>query len=172
MKRKETLFGMCRSKELVLRLLLVIQVIVLVAGQQQAAFVGPPGWRMVDRFYGFRFELRGDNLHDSEFSNVVEKKANEMGCFGWIQQSPRGTLVGEMRCNINRGPLMETFLKEGHEAAKVTDVDTKVYKDTKIRLHFSSFKVLPDDRETCFLEPPHQCEDVAARSSETDGGEL
>ena len=25
--------------------------------QQQAAFAGPPGWRMVDRFFGFRFEL-------------------------------------------------------------------------------------------------------------------
>jgi hypothetical protein len=38
----------------------------------------------------------------------------------------------------------------------------KVYDDTKIRLHFSHFKILEKERETCFLDKPHQCPDYAA----------
>lgn len=34
---------------------------------------------------------------------------------------------------------------------------SKIYEDTKIRLHFSTFKVLEDNRDTCFVDPPHQC---------------
>ena len=33
----------------------------------------------------------------------------------------------------------------------------KDYENTKIKLHFSHFKILPDERETCFRDAPHQC---------------
>ena len=42
----------------------------------------------------------------------------------------------------------------------------QVYSDTKIRLHFSHFKILETDRDTCFLDQPHQCSDLS--SSPTD----
>lgn len=35
-----------------------------------------------------------------------------------------------------------------------------MYEDTKIRLHFSHFKILEDGRDTCFLDPPHKCDDI------------
>ena len=37
---------------------------------------------------------------------------------------------------------------------------TRVYEDTKIKLHFSHFKVLDGKRETCFREEPHCCKDL------------
>ena len=37
----------------------------------------------------------------------------------------------------------------------------KYYTDTKIKLHFSHFKVLGPERETCFRDAPHQCEDLS-----------
>jgi hypothetical protein len=40
----------------------------------------------------------------------------------------------------------------------------QVYSDTKIRLHFSHFKILDSARETCFLDKPHQCPDMRASS--------
>jgi len=40
-----------------------------------------------------------------------------------------------------------------------------VYSDTKIRLHFSHFKILEPSRETCFLDTPHQCADIKAKNS-------
>lgn len=35
-----------------------------------------------------------------------------------------------------------------------------MYEDTKIRLHFSHFKILPPSRSTCFVDSPHQCPDL------------
>ncbi len=42
---------------------------------------------------------------------------------------------------------------------------SQVYSDTKIRLHFSHFKILDPARETCFLDKPHQCPDLAAQKT-------
>ena len=148
-------------------LVLLLLIVAQTACQQQAAFAGPPGWRMVDRFYGFRYEVKGDALQSSDFMTAVAKHAEELGCFGWIQLSPSGSMVGEARCNVNRGPLLETFLSEGVPEAKVQGAEVKVYKDTKIRLHFSTFKVLPADRDTCFLDTPHQC---ASHTGDGDAG--
>jgi hypothetical protein len=36
------------------------------------------------------------------------------------------------------------------------------YSDTKIRLHFSHFKIVEESRDTCFYDEPHRCEDIAA----------
>ena len=65
------------------------------------------GWRMVDRFGGFRYEVEADSLEQ------IATKADELGCFGWVrrpaacaarsalaqaQRTERGTAVGEARC--------------------------------------------------------------------------
>ncbi len=44
----------------------------------------------------------------------------------------------------------------------VEKIDLKDYPDTKIKLHFSHFKILDHARKTCFREPPHQCPEYAA----------
>jgi len=36
----------------------------------------------------------------------------------------------------------------------------KDYEDTKIKLHFSHFKIINAERETCFRDKPHQCEET------------
>lgn len=54
----------------------------------------PPGWRMIDRFYGFRYEIIGG---DVSLIESVKKEADNKGCFGWIQRSLNNNLVGEAR---------------------------------------------------------------------------
>ena len=121
--------------------------------QMQAAFSGPPGWRMVDRFYGFRYELEGTDLFDSDLEEAIVKKADEMGCFGWIQKTDKGSYVGEVRCAKQRGPIFQEWLRTYNNV--IAAAHFKVYEDTKIRLHFSTFTILPEDRDTCFLDKPH-----------------
>jgi hypothetical protein len=45
-----------------------------------------------------------------------------------------------------------------------------VYEDTKIRLHFSHFKILEEARDSCFLEPPHKGEDLGGSDSDEGRG--
>jgi acylphosphatase len=139
--------------------------IILVQGQ-------PEGWRMVDRFYGFRYEITGDNLFEKGFEQAARHEADVLGCFGWIQKSPRGSLVGEARCNKIQGPKFQEWLSHGPNGATGTKMDLKIYPDTKIRLHFSSFKVLEDSRDTCFLDQPHQCVEFNPPSSGKGHSEL
>ena len=130
-------------------------------------FSQPPGWRMVDRFYGFRYELQGAKLSNS-IATQIQAKADELGCFGWVQ--PKGGMfVGEVRCNKAKGPVMQQWLQESSGA----DIaNFKVYEDTKIRLHFSHFKILEEGRDTCFLDPPHQCESDKSHEQSSFGSEL
>lgn len=81
-------------------LLLILCSIAL--GQQE-------GWRMVDRFYGFRFETSSFSNDDIE---IVEKAAINYGCFGWIQNSKSSTLVGEIRCAKEKGIWFHNWLKK------------------------------------------------------------
>jgi hypothetical protein len=117
----------------------------------------PEGWRMVDRFYGFRYEISGSNILSRGFEQAAKHEADLLGCFGWIQKSSRNTLVGEARCNKIQGPKFQEWLSHGPNGVGVSNFETKIYSDTKIRLHFSAFKVLEDSRDTCFLDQPHQC---------------
>ena len=41
----------------------------------------------------------------------------------------------------------------------VDHVHVKDYEDTKIKLHFSHFKLLDSRRETCFRDEPHSCDE-------------
>lgn len=118
------------------------------------------GWRMVDRFYGFRFEISGSNILGLDFQKSIQQKADELACFGWVQESGADTLVGEARCSKSNGPKFESWLKSGYSEAAVDTVEVKVYDDTKIRLHFAYFKILDKSRDTCFLDRPHMCSAV------------
>lgn len=120
------------------------------------AFDGPPGWRMVDRFAGFRFELKGNVIGVGMRQSMAET-AEELGCFGWVQNTARRTVVGEVRCAKTIAPQMKEWMIHGPEGAQVDSLDIKDYENTKIKLHFSHFKILPDNRETCFRDKPHQC---------------
>jgi hypothetical protein len=76
--------------------------------------------------------------------------ADELRCFGWIQATSRGTIVGEARCSKQNGPALLEWLRNGTPGDQVHDVLVKYYEDTKIKLHFAYFKVLPEERDTCF----------------------
>jgi hypothetical protein len=132
----------------------------------------PDGWKMTDRFFGFRYELKGSGILDVGFEQSVLKEADEIGCFGWIQKNHYGNLVGEARCSKHRGPLFQEFLAKGPKGSTVTEFDAKIYPDTKIRLHFSTFKILPPNRDTCFLDSPHKCEEFEDSAGRSHGIEL
>ena len=127
----------------------------------------PEGWKMTDRFYGFRYEVFG-KVQGVNFRKSAQEEAETLGCFGWTQNTVQGTVVGEARCSKRTGPMFEKWLGKGPESATVEKADLKVYEDTKIRFHFSHFRILEDGRSTCFEESPHQC---AAADGESAGKE-
>lgn len=97
-----------------------------------------------------------------------------MGCFGWIQRLPvdgnkinNFKLVGEARCSKVQGPIFHNMIKTECKSERINEIkfNDMVYADTKIRLHFSSFKILEPSRETCFLNEPHKCNDNGPDSS-------
>ncbi|KAL9182839.1 hypothetical protein ACHAXT_004118 [Thalassiosira profunda] len=97
----------------------------------------PEGWRMTDRFVGFRYQLT-PRLQAGNVKALIRDKADALFCFGWVQDS-KDTVVGEARYS---------------EAESIVSRD---YPDTKIRLHFSAFKVVSPGRNTCFRDAPHKC---------------
>mmetsp|Transcript_2926 Transcript_2926/g.4201 ORF Transcript_2926/g.4201 Transcript_2926/m.4201 type:complete len:170 (-) Transcript_2926:2028-2537(-) len=117
-----------------------------------AVAVHQEGWKMTDRFIGFRYEVYG-NVKDTGIREEIKEKADKLACFGWAQYSPHNTVVGEVRCNKNAGKVMKGWIK-----AMTSKVDLKEYDDTKIKLHFSHFKIISDGRETCFRDEPHRCD--------------
>ena len=87
----------------------------------------PEGWRMIDRFYGIRYQLTScDGLE--KFAVAL---ADELACFGWIQ-SPQSSqnvtapvFVGEARCSKKQGPKFQSYLNSycskltGHPADNI-----------------------------------------------------
>lgn len=107
-------------------------------------------WEMKNRYFGFRYEIATDNL--DEIVNEAIQLASKFKCFGWIQkQANDSKVVGEYRCSKNRGLQLHESLRKDYSTT------TKIYKDTKIRLHFTEFKYLDESRDTCFLDTPHKC---------------
>ena len=106
------------------------------------------------RYTGFRFEIAVNQEFD--FKSLIQSRAEMNFCFGWIQDSPRarGTLVGEARCKKDAGKKMIEFITALSSDDKS---NIRVYEDSLIRLHPSSFKVMPVGRNTCFREEPHKC---------------
>ena len=134
------------------------------------------GWKMVDRFFGFRYEIseKPEPAADALIEALVAK-ANSLKCFGWTQRIiTKESVVGEVRCMKKAGSKMKTWLENYDESMK----EILVYADTKIRLHFTYFKVLDPNRNTCFLQAPHKCEDekvdtaAVAGSASASGEEL
>jgi hypothetical protein len=115
----------------------------------------PEGWRMQDRFHGFRYQISGS----TEVVEKVTSAADDLGCFGWIQNPRDDVYVGEARCSKERGIKFEEQIKAVHQGSP-NQLAIKQYSDTKIRLHFSHFKHLEKERDTCFLDEPHKCSDI------------
>lgn len=77
----------------------------------------PAGWRMVDRFYGFRYELKVPSGTNTEsFMGSVVDKAGRLGCFGWVQNASGDRVVGEGRCNKVKGPQFQEWLAKAEIA--------------------------------------------------------
>jgi hypothetical protein len=128
--------------------------VALAAGSANDAYAG---WRMVDRFSAFRFEVAGAFRRPRMVKAIVDK-ADELSVFGWVQVPQRtGTVVGEVRGTIATARAMEAHLRAlaGPEGAATLAV--RPYADTRIRLLFSTFRVLDPSRMTCFEEAPHAC---------------
>ncbi|CAM9621729.1 unnamed protein product [Chrysoparadoxa australica] len=145
---------------MLIHLILSVLCLLLFTLEVHAASTVPDGWRMQDRFFGLRFEVFGE-VQGVGFNKAAVAAAEEIGCFGWVQNSARGTIVGEARCSKQNGPKFVDFLNAGPPGAVIETVETKIYEDTKIKLHFSHFKALEDTRKTCFKDAPHQCPDFA-----------
>ncbi|KAG9401931.1 hypothetical protein AC1031_007635 [Aphanomyces cochlioides] len=99
-------------------------------------------------FHGFRFELRDPSLSPEKIAD----QAREHACFGWVQPTPSDSLVGEVRCRGRHGQHMQSWIESNPQAGVL------VYPSTKIRYHFTSFRVLDRERRTCFQTAPHACE--------------
>jgi len=141
---------------------------------------------MEERYSGIRFSIRGNGgLQDADLhlKEKIQQKADELFCFGWVQDS-KTDIVGEARCYKELGHKLKLYLVQGLKSeiaassnanASLTnsahtpiatlsplirETDILSYADTKIKLHFSHFKILDEERITCFRDHPHQCEDL------------
>ena len=77
-----------------------------------------------------------------------------------IQNTAKGSLVGEARCNSRATAMFREYLEKGPENARISKSNVYVYPDTKIKFHFSDFRILVDEHKTCFDGPelsPHLC---------------
>ncbi len=119
---------------------------------------------MTDRYYAFRYELHGVEPNIEARLLAIQSKAELYGCFGWVQ-SATASIVGEARCGKKSGPILKTWLRDTQEVP-LAQADFHDYADTKIRYHFSHFKILPVERVTCFDQAPHKCGDAAPREKE------
>ena len=81
----------------------------------------------------------------------------QVGGFGWVQNKGTNSVVGEYRGNIVGAETLKQTIREGPAVAQVESAEFFDYEDTKIRYHFSHFRILEDGRETCFEEAPHAC---------------
>ncbi|KAL3772152.1 hypothetical protein ACHAWO_004169 [Cyclotella atomus] len=116
----------------------------------------PDGWRMKDRFMGFRYEIFSRNSNDTATKASIRHKADELFCFGWVQDSPRQSVVGEVRCSRDNGFKMKAHL-DLIALASNTTISIRDYPNTLIRLHPSHFKIFSNERNTCFRDEPHKC---------------
>lgn len=130
-------------------ILLLHTLLVLASGSIDAHQV----WRRKElRYTGFRFEIVTQSEFD--FKSLIQSRAENHFCFGWVQDSSRGTIVGECRCKNDAGKKMMEFITA---LSSDDESNIRVYEDSLIRLHPSSFKVMPEARVTCFRDEPHIC---------------
>jgi hypothetical protein len=76
-----------------LLLLSILSLIVVISVSTNADEV----WRdKALRYSGFRYEISVENS-DFDYKALLQSRAESFFCFGWVQDSPRGTIVGEAR---------------------------------------------------------------------------
>ena len=130
----------------------------------------PRAWSRSARFSALRFACPG--AYDRRaFAVSLRDLADDMLAFGWVQVSRNGTgpVVGEFRASAAAAPSFEAALAAGAPGAGLP-CDTRRYPNTLLRLHFADFKLLTDERETCFESPPHACEGGSGGDGGVAGG--
>ena len=136
-----------KMKMTLLPIILLLTLSILVSGDEH-----PELRDKALRYTGFRFELpvvqKGFDI-----KSLIQSRAETNFCFGWVQDSPRGSIVGEARCKKAPGKQMFDFIS----ALGAEESNILFYEDSLIRLHPSSFKIMPPGRNTCFREEPHKC---------------
>ena len=86
----------------------------------------PDGWKMTDRFYGFRYELQGENIDKQQVLESIQNEADNFACFGWAQETHHGSIAGEARCSKARGKVFQEKLQMISE--QISKVDILVIK--------------------------------------------
>lgn len=102
-----------------------------------------------------------------EYMEYLQVLATRYALFGWVQLNNKNNIVGEFRGNKLYANKFSDIIKtcpEEYGEIKVffiilKNVFIKKYDDTRIKYHFTHFRILLDGRETCFNDPPHQCDD-------------
>jgi hypothetical protein len=91
----------------------------------------------------------------TEVMTSIRDKADDLSGFGWVQAPAYnpGIIGGEFRGNKKTAQLMSSFLR----AIPALVCAVEPYTDTKIRYHFSHFKMMNSQRIMCFEEVPYQC---------------
>eukprot|EP00904_Undaria_pinnatifida_P002716 jgi/Undpi1/12445/HiC_scaffold_5.g02116.m1 len=140
------------------RVVLALAAVALASGDLADDFNIPEGWRMEDRYHGFRYKASvGEGCQ--QYEKAAQAAADELACFGWVQRPGAGTMVGEGRCSKATGKHMLERLRMGPgDGCEVGPFEVKDYPDTKIKLHFSHFKILgvPDTPHKCPEFPTSQ----------------
>jgi hypothetical protein len=89
-----------------INLALLLELLICVIAQ-------PEGWKMTDRFYGFRYQLAGSDDVIKEIVSIADR----LGCFGWVQRSTELLLVGEARCTKLNGAHFDDAVRSLHEGS-------------------------------------------------------
>ena len=118
----------------------------------------PDGWKMHDRFVGFRYLISLEhNIDISEAYDTmkgIRYRADKSFCFGWAQHAVvTKQIVGEFRCYKHRVMSVVNYLRENFS----TQLKLDKYPDSRIKLHYSKFRILDSDVTTCFRDEPHKC---------------
>lgn len=115
------------------------------------------------RFSAWRFSCTG--LFDARaWALAVRNVADEHAAFGWVQvaggaaaavssggavsATGEGGVVGEVRCAAGTAARLEEFLRAGPPDAVGYASELTPYADARIKLHFATFKVLAESRDT------------------------
>ncbi len=122
------------------------------------------------RFDGFRFEIKGSCPDVEAVQAQIVKAADQLSCFGWVQTSPAGSIVGEARCNKEGAAYLKQYLQRGVASLYSDQINVAVhqYQDTNIKLHFADFRRLDPARRTCFDDMPHKCSLYKTKAAAAD----
>ena len=87
------------------------------------------GWKMTDRFYGFRYKIRGES---AEVIQRILKAADNLGCFGWIQNPTTNIFVGEARCPKMNGEVFEKQITSLNSEDSLPEIKVRIISNQRI----------------------------------------